>query len=83
MQRVHACDDDALARTIGSLARAPQAEALNAVDRGNIVRWRDVRWEALEQRASRIMARDATAWYEHLVCGGPDALAPTRSARHG
>jgi len=66
MQRVHAYDD-ALATTIGSLARAPQAEALNAVDRGNIVRWRDVRWEALEQRAGRIMARDAAAWYEHLA----------------
>jgi len=66
MQRVHSTDG-ALATTIGSLAEAPQAAALKTVDRANIVRWCDVRWEALERRAGRIMARDASAWYEHLV----------------
>ena len=66
MQRAHS-HGDALATTIGSPCRAPQAAALNAVDRGDIVRWRDERWEVLEQRAGRIMARDASAWYEHLV----------------
>jgi peptidoglycan/xylan/chitin deacetylase (PgdA/CDA1 family) len=57
----------ALATTIGSLAEAPEAATLEAVGRGNIARWRDERWEALERRAGRMMARDASAWYEHLV----------------
>jgi peptidoglycan/xylan/chitin deacetylase (PgdA/CDA1 family) len=66
MQRVRSTDS-ALATTIGSLAEAPKAAALKTVDRGNIVRWRDVRWEALERRAGRVLVRDASAWYTYLV----------------
>jgi peptidoglycan/xylan/chitin deacetylase (PgdA/CDA1 family) len=59
--------DDALATTIGSLVEAPEATSLKVVDRRNIARWRDELWDALERRAGRVMPRDASAWYEHLV----------------
>src|SRR5205823_14913960 len=59
--------DGALVTTIGSLVEAPGAEPLHAVDRHNIARWRDERWEALEQRGGFGIMREASAWYEHLV----------------
>jgi peptidoglycan/xylan/chitin deacetylase (PgdA/CDA1 family) len=57
----------ALATTLGTLAESPEAGALTLADRRNIERWRDERWHALERRAGRILGRDASAWYEHLV----------------
>jgi len=51
----------ALATTLGPLAEAPGAIALNALQREAIVRWRDERWEALERRAGRMIVRDASA----------------------
>lgn len=58
---------DALASTVGSVLAAPEAGELSAVERGNLERWRDERWEALERRTGLTMSRDASAWYGHLA----------------
>jgi hypothetical protein len=70
--------DGALAVTMGSLVEAPEAVALNSVDRDNIARWRDERWKALEGRTGLTIARDASDWYEHLVYERWCASAHTR-----
>jgi peptidoglycan/xylan/chitin deacetylase (PgdA/CDA1 family) len=57
----------ALATTLGSTVEAPGGACLSSFDRGNLKRWRDQRWEALERRVHRMPAREANAWYEHLV----------------
>jgi peptidoglycan/xylan/chitin deacetylase (PgdA/CDA1 family) len=57
----------ALATTLGTLSSAPEALALSDGDRRELTRWRDTRWEELEQRAGRLAVRDASTWYELLA----------------
>jgi len=57
----------ALATTLGTLSFAPEARPLSDGASRELGRWRDNRWEELEQRAGRLAVRDARVWYEHLV----------------
>ncbi len=57
----------ALATTLGELSVAPEASSLNDSERKELRRWRDHRWEELEQRAGPLAVRDASAWYELLA----------------
>lgn len=57
----------ALARTTGSLVEEPGASSLGASDRAELARWRDQRWDALEQRAGALAARDPAQWYTRIV----------------
>jgi peptidoglycan/xylan/chitin deacetylase (PgdA/CDA1 family) len=57
----------ALATTLGTLSFAPEALPLTDGARRELRRWRDHRWDELEQRAGRLASRDASTWYELLA----------------
>jgi peptidoglycan/xylan/chitin deacetylase (PgdA/CDA1 family) len=52
---------------MGSPVEAREAAPLNNGGRRSIEEWLDERWKALETRVACEMARNAGAWYEHLV----------------
>ena len=57
----------ALSTTLGRLTDAPQATALTAAERAELMRWQGRVWSRLERQAGTLARRNPDVWYEILA----------------